>query len=157
MSPFSNTHSVSTHRPGLHISGEEPKTMVWNPTQQKNVCNSGSTTAVGLPHHTMQSMVISLPLSLSDTHRHAHTHMLNTIIFLLHIKSSASFNPEHKCVHSHSRNLSFNLLGYDSLQCAVERGLMELRKLGIENQLWQASRRGLEVDSNSKANLESDF
>ncbi|KAH8507434.1 hypothetical protein H0E87_009828 [Populus deltoides] len=39
----------------------------------------------------------------------------------------------------------------------VERGLMELRKLGIENQLWQASRRGLEVDSNSKANLESDF
>jgi hypothetical protein len=103
----------------------------------------------------MQSMVISLPLSLSDTHR--HTHMLNTIIFLLHIKSSASFNPEHKCVHSHSRNLSFNLLGYDSLHCAVERGLMELRKLGIENQLWQASRRGLEVDSNSKANLESDF
>ncbi|KAB5556315.1 hypothetical protein DKX38_007224 [Salix brachista] len=39
----------------------------------------------------------------------------------------------------------------------VERGLMELRKLGIENQLWQASRRWLEVDSNSKANLESDF
>nr|TKS10860.1 uncharacterized protein D5086_0000079250 [Populus alba] len=39
----------------------------------------------------------------------------------------------------------------------VERGLMELRKLGVENQLWQASRRGLEVDSNSKANLESDF
>ncbi|XP_011032546.1 PREDICTED: uncharacterized protein LOC105131319 [Populus euphratica] len=39
----------------------------------------------------------------------------------------------------------------------VERGLMELRKLGIENQLWQASRRGLEVDSNSKANLEHDF
>ncbi|KAJ6775292.1 FAS-BINDING FACTOR-LIKE PROTEIN [Salix purpurea] len=39
----------------------------------------------------------------------------------------------------------------------VERGLMELRKLGVENQLWQASRRWLEVDSNSKANLESDF
>ncbi|KAF9681658.1 hypothetical protein SADUNF_Sadunf05G0024900 [Salix dunnii] len=39
----------------------------------------------------------------------------------------------------------------------VERGLVELRKLGIENQLWQASRRWLEVDSNSKANLESDF
>ena len=92
--------------------------------------------------------------------------MLNTIIFLPHIKWSASFNPEHKFVCSHfgdthekflSRNLSFNLFGYDSLKCTVERGLMELRKLGIENQLWQASRRWLEVDSNSKANLESDF
>ncbi|KAK0601030.1 hypothetical protein LWI29_020709 [Acer saccharum] len=37
----------------------------------------------------------------------------------------------------------------------VERGLMELRKLGLESQLWQASRRGLALDA--KAHNETDF
>ncbi|XP_048226065.1 coiled-coil domain-containing protein SCD2 isoform X2 [Ricinus communis] len=32
----------------------------------------------------------------------------------------------------------------------VERGLLELRKLGIERQLWQDSRKGLDIDSNSR-------
>ncbi|CAK9314903.1 unnamed protein product [Citrullus colocynthis] len=38
----------------------------------------------------------------------------------------------------------------------VERGLIELRKLGIENQLWERSRRGLEVNPNRKPR-QSDF
>ncbi|CAK7340852.1 unnamed protein product [Dovyalis caffra] len=46
-------------------------------------------------------------------------------------------------------------LSHDAVD--VERGLTEIRKLGIENQLWQASRKELEVGSNSKAKLESDF
>ncbi|KAJ4719566.1 coiled-coil domain-containing protein SCD2-like [Melia azedarach] len=37
----------------------------------------------------------------------------------------------------------------------VERGLSELRKLGLESQLWQASRKGFEQDT--KSHLESDF
>ncbi|TXG65790.1 hypothetical protein EZV62_007065 [Acer yangbiense] len=37
----------------------------------------------------------------------------------------------------------------------VERGLMELRKLGLESQLWQASRRGLALDA--KSHNETDF
>ncbi|KAL5770768.1 hypothetical protein ACOSP7_014922 [Xanthoceras sorbifolium] len=37
----------------------------------------------------------------------------------------------------------------------VERGLMELRKLGLESQLWQASRKGLALDI--KSHDESDF
>ncbi|OVA04372.1 hypothetical protein BVC80_1395g89 [Macleaya cordata] len=40
----------------------------------------------------------------------------------------------------------------------VERGLMELRKLGIENRLWEASRRLIDPDSiYSKTNTDSDF
>ncbi|XP_023537927.1 coiled-coil domain-containing protein SCD2 isoform X1 [Cucurbita pepo subsp. pepo] len=38
----------------------------------------------------------------------------------------------------------------------VERGLIELRKLGIENQLWEISRRGLEMNTNRKPR-QSDF
>ncbi|KAL0552601.1 hypothetical protein IC582_011719 [Cucumis melo] len=38
----------------------------------------------------------------------------------------------------------------------VERGLVELRKLGIENQLWERSRRGLEVNPNRRPR-QSDF
>ncbi|XP_008455538.2 coiled-coil domain-containing protein SCD2 isoform X1 [Cucumis melo] len=38
----------------------------------------------------------------------------------------------------------------------VERGLIELRKLGIENQLWERSRRGLEVNPNRRPR-QSDF
>ncbi|KAK2637700.1 hypothetical protein Ddye_025495 [Dipteronia dyeriana] len=37
----------------------------------------------------------------------------------------------------------------------VERGLMELRKLGLESQLWQASRMGLALDA--KSQNETDF
>ncbi|ESR46364.1 hypothetical protein CICLE_v100035141mg, partial [Citrus x clementina] len=37
----------------------------------------------------------------------------------------------------------------------VERGLAELRKLGLESQLWQRSRKGLEEDF--KSQLEYDF
>ncbi|GAV64208.1 hypothetical protein CFOL_v3_07726 [Cephalotus follicularis] len=39
----------------------------------------------------------------------------------------------------------------------VERGLMELRKLNIESQLWQESRKGLEQDNHPKCQLENDF
>ncbi|VVA96516.1 unnamed protein product [Arabis nemorensis] len=39
----------------------------------------------------------------------------------------------------------------------VERGLMELRKLNIESQLWQKSRKGLEHESNPSSNLELSF
>ena len=34
---------------------------------------------------------------------------------------------------------------------------MELRKLGIETQLWEESRKWLEQDSSSKPNSQSDF
>ncbi|XP_030960630.1 coiled-coil domain-containing protein SCD2-like [Quercus lobata] len=39
----------------------------------------------------------------------------------------------------------------------VEKGFMELRKLGIETQLWEESRKWLEQDSSSKAHSQSDF
>ncbi|KAM7273764.1 hypothetical protein ACFE04_028428 [Oxalis oulophora] len=39
----------------------------------------------------------------------------------------------------------------------VERGLMELKKLNIENQLWIESRRGLEQDNTTKPQVEVNF
>ncbi|CAH2055069.1 unnamed protein product [Thlaspi arvense] len=39
----------------------------------------------------------------------------------------------------------------------VERGLMELRKLNIESQLWQKSRKGLDHESNPSSHLELSF
>ncbi|KAL4637325.1 hypothetical protein ACB092_03G069500 [Castanea dentata] len=39
----------------------------------------------------------------------------------------------------------------------VEKGFMELRKLGIETQLWEESRKWLEQDSSSKPRGQSDF
>ncbi|KAM6577536.1 hypothetical protein CsatB_029373 [Cannabis sativa] len=39
----------------------------------------------------------------------------------------------------------------------VERGLMELRKLGIETQLWEESRKELELDTNRKFQSQYDF
>ncbi|KDP23593.1 hypothetical protein JCGZ_23426 [Jatropha curcas] len=51
---------------------------------------------------------------------------------------------------NHSNRFSSSLDAVD-----VERGLLELKKLGMENQLWQASRRGLETDSRTPA--ESNF
>ncbi|KAJ0237048.1 hypothetical protein HA466_0249730 [Hirschfeldia incana] len=39
----------------------------------------------------------------------------------------------------------------------VERGLMELRKLNIESQLWQKSRKGLDHESNPSAHIELSF
>ncbi|XP_057512621.1 coiled-coil domain-containing protein SCD2-like [Actinidia eriantha] len=39
----------------------------------------------------------------------------------------------------------------------VERGLMELRKLGIEAQLWEESRKLIDQDSNGKMPVHSDF
>ncbi|EXB67661.1 hypothetical protein L484_010229 [Morus notabilis] len=39
----------------------------------------------------------------------------------------------------------------------VERGLIELRKFGIENQLWEESRKELELDTNRKRQSQSDF
>ncbi|XP_075659569.1 coiled-coil domain-containing protein SCD2-like [Castanea sativa] len=39
----------------------------------------------------------------------------------------------------------------------VEKGFMELRKLGIETQLWEESRKWLEQDSSSKPRSQSDF
>jgi len=39
----------------------------------------------------------------------------------------------------------------------VEQGFMELRKLGIETQLWEESRKWLEQDSSSKPHSQSDF
>ncbi|ESQ49574.1 hypothetical protein EUTSA_v10020103mg [Eutrema salsugineum] len=39
----------------------------------------------------------------------------------------------------------------------VERGLLELRKLNIESQLWQKSRKGLDHDSNPSSHLELSF
>ncbi|KAL1211672.1 Coiled-coil domain-containing protein SCD2 [Cardamine amara subsp. amara] len=39
----------------------------------------------------------------------------------------------------------------------VERGLMELRKLNIESQLWQKSRKGLVHESNPSSHLELSF
>ncbi|KAJ4849700.1 hypothetical protein Tsubulata_006726 [Turnera subulata] len=53
---------------------------------------------------------------------------------------------------NHSNRSSFS---HDAVE--VERGLLELRKLGLENQLWQAARKGLETDAMSKAHLESNF
>ncbi|KAJ7973416.1 Coiled-coil domain-containing protein SCD2 [Quillaja saponaria] len=39
----------------------------------------------------------------------------------------------------------------------VHRGLMEVRKLGIETQLWEESRKELDLDSNSKRRKQADF
>ncbi|KAE8010108.1 hypothetical protein FH972_006501 [Carpinus fangiana] len=39
----------------------------------------------------------------------------------------------------------------------VERGLIELKKLGIETQLWEASRKWLQLDFSSKPRSQSDF
>ncbi|XVE90148.1 hypothetical protein DITRI_Ditri20bG0054600 [Diplodiscus trichospermus] len=39
----------------------------------------------------------------------------------------------------------------------VERGLMELRKLGLESQLWKTSRRGLEIGSTTRLHIETGF
>lgn len=39
----------------------------------------------------------------------------------------------------------------------VERGLMELRKLGIETQLWEESRKEFELDTSRKRRSQSDF
>ncbi|CAN0897559.1 Coiled-coil domain-containing protein SCD2 [Linum grandiflorum] len=39
----------------------------------------------------------------------------------------------------------------------VERGLLELRKLGLENQLWHESRNGLDYGPSSKAHLANNF
>uniref|UniRef100_A0A2N9F276 Coiled-coil domain-containing protein SCD2 n=1 Tax=Fagus sylvatica TaxID=28930 RepID=A0A2N9F276_FAGSY len=39
----------------------------------------------------------------------------------------------------------------------VQQGLLELRKLGIETQLWEESRKWLEQDSTSKPHSQSDF
>ncbi|CAI0384360.1 unnamed protein product [Linum tenue] len=39
----------------------------------------------------------------------------------------------------------------------VERGLQELRKLGLENQLWHESRKGLDFGSSTRAHMETDF
>ncbi|XP_071704503.1 uncharacterized protein [Rutidosis leptorrhynchoides] len=44
---------------------------------------------------------------------------------------------------------------YDAV--AVERGLMELRKLGIEAQLWQASRKLVDPDSEHKWKMHTNF
>lgn len=40
---------------------------------------------------------------------------------------------------------------------AVERGLLELRKLGIEVQLWQASRKVIDPETTSKMLKDNDF
>ncbi|OMO55313.1 hypothetical protein COLO4_36052 [Corchorus olitorius] len=39
----------------------------------------------------------------------------------------------------------------------VERGLLELRRLGLESQLWKKSRQGLEIGSTTKLHIETDF
>ncbi|KAE9587372.1 hypothetical protein Lalb_Chr23g0272931 [Lupinus albus] len=41
------------------------------------------------------------------------------------------------------------------LRQKVERGLLELRKLGIEQQLWEASRKGIDQPPTSVANHKS--
>ncbi|CAN1285267.1 Coiled-coil domain-containing protein SCD2 [Linum perenne] len=53
---------------------------------------------------------------------------------------------------NHSAHSSSSLDAVD-----VERGIQELRKLGLENQLWHESRRGLEFGSSSKAHMEAKF
>ncbi|KAJ8770224.1 hypothetical protein K2173_011577 [Erythroxylum novogranatense] len=53
---------------------------------------------------------------------------------------------------NHSNQNSTSLDAVD-----VERGLLELRKLGIENQLWHGARRGLETEANSKVDVEFGF
>lgn len=49
-------------------------------------------------------------------------------------------------------------LFFQHIPAAVERGLEEIRKLGIETQLWDESRKELEQDiDNSKVLSRSDF
>ena len=40
---------------------------------------------------------------------------------------------------------------------AVERGLMELRKLGMETKLWEESRRLIDHSSSHKTLLETEY
>lgn len=40
---------------------------------------------------------------------------------------------------------------------AVERGLIELKKLGIETQLWKESRRSIDPENTQKMQKENDF
>ncbi|XP_039006144.1 coiled-coil domain-containing protein SCD2-like [Hibiscus syriacus] len=39
----------------------------------------------------------------------------------------------------------------------VERGLIEIRRLGLESQLWKTSRRGLELGATARLHTETDF
>ncbi|XP_017628480.1 coiled-coil domain-containing protein SCD2-like [Gossypium arboreum] len=39
----------------------------------------------------------------------------------------------------------------------VERGLMEIRRLGLESQLWKTSRRGLELGATARLHIETGF
>ncbi|KAE8684040.1 leucine-tRNA ligase [Hibiscus syriacus] len=39
----------------------------------------------------------------------------------------------------------------------VERGLIEIRRLGLESQLWKTSRRGLEIGATARLHIETDF
>lgn len=39
----------------------------------------------------------------------------------------------------------------------AERGLVELRKLGIETQLWEESRKMIDPDSTLRLQMDSDF
>ena len=43
------------------------------------------------------------------------------------------------------------LFAYCDSQISVEQGLMELRKLGIEHRLWEASRKEIEQDTSISA------
>lgn len=46
---------------------------------------------------------------------------------------------------------------YFFFHTAVERGLIELKKLGIETQLWQETRRSIDPENTKKMQTENDF
>ncbi|KAF5453923.1 hypothetical protein F2P56_023634 [Juglans regia] len=54
-----------------------------------------------------------------------------------------------------NHNTNSSLTSHDAVD--VERGLLELRKLGIETQLWEQSRKWLEQESTSKPYSQSNF
>lgn len=62
-------------RLGLHISGEEQKSMGWNQTQLMSDCSFGSTTKISHLLHMMQLMVLSFSFSCSQSMRQTHSNL----------------------------------------------------------------------------------
>lgn len=100
-------------RHGLHIFGGEPKVMVLKRILQKNDFSSGSVAVLTLLHHMMLLMV-SFENSMSRLCWDSLYHILGLLSF----------------------STFFSLR-----QFSVEQGLIELRKLGIERRMWEASRK----------------
>lgn len=106
---------------------------------------------------------------------------MQTFLFILHISCIQLAKRIEACIHAQTRHMSYSssrmkcLLQRSKYKTtlwivieqilyvmifplvAVERGLVELKKLGIEGQLWQASRKLVDPDSEHKWQMHINF